>query len=258
MGLTVNLIEINRKSKFFADEYDIFINELRGQFSLTLSSNNPASPSSRSKFLNHAMRLQTEFLVSFKRNMKTATNSVIQMSIIAALDEKDADAFWIKHEKALVYYSEESTSLVAMSVEGLTGKDIKYGADQLKMIGFNTMTTLSNAGVKNAIKGAVVKNMIAGKNYTGSGGKDWRSIESSRLITRHHFINVFNEVSLFIGNELGDDSFVVKTFNNTNQFHDRVILSSEYDEIKSNAFHPNSNALIYRINKSKLTDFNQQ
>lgn len=253
MGITSDLIAINRRVKLLTDVYGSLINDYRGLFALSVSSKNPGLALVRRKFTDAAVRIGDRRIREYRQYLKTATNGVIQQALDAALSPEERAAFYAKNEKRLQDYSEEMTQFTTFSVEGLVRRDIKFGRDQLRTIGFNVMMTMTNAGIKNAIKGAVVKNMVAGNNYTGNNGKEWGSINSVGFITRQHLITVFNEITLLAGANAGDTEFVIKTFNKTNQFSDSVISPSNYEEIKSRAFHPNSNALIYRKNKSPMT-----
>ena len=247
MGDLVNdLLSINNRTTAVSQNYDELLNELRGEFALSLSQKNPALPSVRRSFTATATRLSQKKLLKYKRSLNDSANGLTQSVLSEILTHEQWTKFNSKSEKQLFDYLNECGQSTLMGVYALSQRDIKFGSDQLKTIGFNIMATLANAGIKNAIKGAVIKNMVAGKNYTGSNGKEWRSVVSVRALTRQHLLTVFNEVTLFVGSEMGDTEFVVKTLNQSNPYSDKMISLSDYSEIKEKIFHPNANALIYR------------
>lgn len=255
--ISIDITKITLFSELVAKNYNDFVNDLRGEFALLLAAKNPAAATIRHRFIDAALRLCDERVLRYKDDLTSATELIVQQALSSSLLPEEIGPFMKRHEKELLVSITESVYLTTLHIANLAKRDVKFGGDQLRRLGFNVMMTVANAGIKNAIKGAVIKNVIAARNYTTPSGKPWSSIGSSKLATRHHLITTFNEITLFVGSKMGDKEFVIKTINLANPYSDRVISLADYNDIRERAFHPNANALIYRKNKSPLTGINE-
>ena len=244
MGILVNLAEISAATAAVTENYSAVVNDLRGEFAKLLAMANPAAAAIRRLFVNVGLRLVDKRLSLYRADLELATQNVIRSALINAGVEPDE--FLKQHGKPLMDYAKELVYATTFGIGTLAKKDVKYGADQLRALSFNVLTTMSNAGFRNAVKGAVVRNIVAGANYTGRDGKPWRTIRSASLGTRHHLLTMFNETTLYVGLVMGDSEFVIRAAHATNPYDGMEITPEEYRHIKEAAFHPNANALIYR------------
>lgn len=244
MSAINSMMNINNFAATVSENYAAAINDLRGEFSQILGLRNPAAAAIRRRFTDIAIRLFDKRLHKYKSDLEGATVSVMRDALLSA--SIDPDAFLKTHGKPLLDYIQELVFLTTLGVSNLAKKDVKYGADKLKALSFDVLTTMTRSGIKNAVSGAVVKSMLAGSNYSKKDGRPWRSIVSSELATRYHLITVFNETTIFAGSELGDEEFIIKSAISSNRFNNQVITANEYQLIREKAFHPNSNSLIFR------------
>lgn len=244
--MIADLFSIDRNTEIVATHYANLVNDYRGEFAASIYQKNPALVSVRQKFSAIAQKTSIKRLADYEVALQLATDAVKELALNASLGVDERLTFKKTHDKRLALYLKECNRLTMMSVSGSSMRDIKFGCDQLKTISFNVMTTMQNAGTSNAIKGAIVKSVVGGKNYTGVNGKEWRSITAVNAITRFHLLTVFNEVTLFVGSESGDSEFLIKTALSRNPLSNATITLQEYNEMRAKAFHPNANALIYR------------
>jgi len=244
--LLTDLFTINQQAQSVSENYEALINDYRGELASSVAKKNPALASTRRTFVAMAAKNASSRLTEFERDLTIATNAVMRLALKDSLSSDELIAFNEQYDTTLAVYLKDCVRSTLMSVRGLSSRDIKFGNDQLKSIGFMIMLNADNAGIVNAIKGAVVSSVVGGGNYTGKNGKEWRSITAVRAITRQHLLTVFNEVTLFAGKMLGDSGFIIDTVSRSNPYNNKVISLIEYDAIRASVFHPNANALIYR------------
>jgi hypothetical protein len=247
MNLIQNLTVIIDKANNVAENYAYAVSDLRGEFARIIGLMNPAAASVRRAFINAGIKLCDKRLNQYRLDLEASTEEVMRHAMVAA--GVDPDEFLKRSGKSLVEYIKELNYSTVFGVSGLAQRDVKYGSDQLKVISFNVLQNMANAGLQNAVKGAVVKNIVANANYVGKNGKPWRSITSSFLATKHHLITVFNETTIYVGLETGRTDFVIRSIGSAMGMADSVIDVEGYRSIRDEVFHPNARSLIYIANK---------
>jgi len=238
--------------------YDTFIKNLRAEYVAAITGVNPSMPSTRRKFEARGNELAKESLIQYVDMLSESTDDLVNQAMNSQFDKDQIGIAMTDEAKAAV------SEYIKGSIEGATAffwieaqKDIKYGVSKLRTLGFDVAVTMAQSGIENAVKGAVVKNIIGGVAYNNKGGKMWKSINRVRLTTRHHLLTSFNEVVIFVASNLGEDEFIIS--NQIGHRYNGKLLSvsgqngDAYQDIKGSIFHPNSKSLVYRINKSPLT-----
>lgn len=249
--LTSDLAFIESECEKISRNYCNFVGSLRGELALSVAKRNPAAISARAEFARKATRAADRYIDDYSVDLKTATSEIANKVAIRILNDTELELFRLNLDRVLSAYLEESVNLAVSAVMGLADNDIRFGAAQLKTLAFDVMSNMS-AGVVRAIKGAVVKFAMGDRNYIGANEKEWRSISNVRTLTRYHLITIFNEMTILVGSNFGDTEFVVRATKNSNPFNETPITIDSYREIKAKAFHPNSNALVYRKTENTL------
>lgn len=232
--------------------YEAFIKDLRGEYASMLSAINPALPAAQRGFELVATESAQARLEQYRAAVTDATDQVVALAIGEQFSDSEHLAVMTDAvRQSLSRNLELSVGSVVQLANAQAIKDIEHGKQQLRTLSFDVATTMPRAGIQNAIKGAVVKNVVGNSNYVAKNGKEWPSIRNVRLNTRHHLLTIYNETVILLASKLGENHFQVKNEEGHRYTGLVFTLNGEadlpaYEQIRKEVFHPNAKSLVYR------------
>lgn len=223
--LAKDLMVVNIETKEVVAVYSSFVDCCGGKL---LAAELNLYPANKNNFHASAALVAKKMLADFKGVLTKATRSVADLALSENLGDTKLS---IADTTILNGYLEEVVNCVLVYTESMSVMDIKGGCDQLRK---KALCVILTDGAKQPV-------------LTIDTEKNRKTEARVGLMVRQHLIAIFNEVTMFVGVKQGCASFVIKTHSSKGGFNDAKIEIGDYEGIRQKAFHPNSNALIYKI-----------
>ncbi len=227
--------------------YVDLIRQLRVEHINVVTGSNPAMPEQRRSFESVASVLLNGALGSYETKLSQSLSQIVETALDGNFSgEEIQTALSGKNKKLLDDYIKDSLTVARRFFWVAGSKDVSLGVDQLRQIGFDVAVAMNESGMSNAVKGAVVKNLVNGGVYVGKNA-EWRTITQVKLTTRMTLLQAYNDAIMFVASKLGESDFLIQ--NGKNHRYNGMEISIKNNDFMSQRakiFHPRSKSLVKR------------